>query len=191
MSVTLANASTSYDWRDRPSTDFYPTPSEATLALVRYFDWPKCVTIWEPAAGSGHMVDDLRQLGYSVKGTDIQTGDDFLLKDSCGEDLIITNPPFMVAESFIRKAIELAPKMGFALLLKSQYWHSSRRLNLFREHRPSFVLPLTWRPDFLFGAKSSSPTMEVLWTVWEPGSIENTVYEPLPKPLIKDVRGKE
>lgn len=30
---------------------------------------------------------------------------------------------------------------------------------------PSYVLPLTWRPDFLYGAKSGRPTMELLWTV--------------------------
>jgi hypothetical protein len=67
-------------------------------------------------------------------------------------------------------------------LLKSQYWHSKRREKLFQRIRPAQVFPLTWRPDFHFGAKGSAPTMEVLWTVWRsPYRSKFTKYEPLSK----------
>lgn len=56
------------------------------------------------------------------------------------------------------------------------------------EYPPRFVLPLTWRPDFLEhekqeGDKKGAPTMEVAWSVWFKGSNE-TIYLPLQKPEI-------
>ena len=176
MTVTLANAGA----KDRPDTDFYPTPAEVTTALLDYLLLPLETTIWEPACGKMHMVKVMVDRGYDVDASDILTGKDFL-KSDLAADWIITNPPFYLAEQFIRHAHSLEPS-GFALLLKSQYWHSSNRLKLFNEIPPRAVLPLTWRPDFLFGKKSGSPTMEVLWTVWTRRVPENTIYRPLSRP---------
>jgi hypothetical protein len=192
MSVTLANAGA----KDRNSTDFYPTPAEVTVALLRFLNQRGYVNvdqkILESAAGEGHMVRAMESEGYKVVANDLYTHNkvDFLAQGSEHNDVdwIITNPPFRQAEAFIRKAIELRPHQGVAMLLKSQYWHASTRLKLFEEFNPSHVLPLTWRPDFLFGAKSSSPTMEVLWTVWitpYTGVARNTTYRPLQKPKLR------
>jgi hypothetical protein len=129
------------------------------------------------------MVRVLEGNGYEVRAQDLFTYDhsDFTKATELNGDIIITNPPFNRSEEFIRKAIELKPK-AFAFLLKSQYWHASRRKTLFNEFRPKAVLPLTWRPDFLMGAKGSAPTMEVLWTVWELGYRGPTEYQLLNKP---------
>lgn len=62
----------------RVASDFYPTPPEATVALMDFLDLPKGTKIWEPACGQGHMVKVMEQMGYAVIGTDIQFGDDFL-----------------------------------------------------------------------------------------------------------------
>lgn len=182
MSVTLANAGSV----DRSKTDFYPTPSNVTEALLRFLNIPKQLSIWEPAAGAGHMVSVMQEWGYKVEASDLHsfTMEDFLAISECRGDWIITNPPFSVAESFIRHALSFKPK-GVAMLLKSQFWHSSGRLNLFREFTPKYVLPLTWRPDFLFGAKSGSPTMEVIWTVWDKDSNKKCEYIPLQKPSVQ------
>ena len=193
MTFTLANSS-SENWRDRPATDFYPTPPDVTQALVDFLGLPKELTLWEPACGDGRMVDVLRANGDVVRDSDIQTGTNFLDVQECPESFIITNPPFNQAEAFIRHASKLKPECGFAFLLKSQYWHSASRLPLFREIHPQFVLPLTWRPDFLFGAKSGSPTMEVLWTVWINQEWEEcyegeTIYNLLERP--KRILGQE
>ena len=105
MTVTLANSSKE-NWRDRPATDFFPTPPDVTQALIDFLMIPKEHAIWEPACGDGRMVDVLRGNGYTVRGTDIQTGMDFLETKECPESFIITNPPFCVAEEFIRHANE-------------------------------------------------------------------------------------
>ena len=172
---------------DRNKTDFYATPSEVTVALLDFLESKNLIsppaTIWEPAAGSLAMVDVLLGRRYRVIATDLHPQvsgmfpTDFLQAN--GEcDWIITNPPFSKATEFITHALELGKPCAF--LLKSQFWHAQSRLDLFRENPPSYVLPLTWRPDFLYGAKSGSPTMECLWTVWA-GSQE-TIYYPLEKP---------
>lgn len=144
---------------------------------------------WEPAAGEGDMLETIRACGYGGSfGTDISEGFDFLSPDIfkrlfVGFDWIITNPPFALAEEFIRKAASLGKP--FAFLVKSQFWHAKRRLSLFDEFPPSYILPLTWRPDFFFkDDHGGSPLMDVMWCVWLMPHIKGTqtVYRPLERP---------
>lgn len=164
----------------RRDLDFYPTPVEVTIALLDFLKLDKNIVIWECASGNGKMSNIMKKKGYEVIETDIQTGTDFLNTYKTA-GAIITNPPFDLSERFIRKAVKEAPIV--AMLLKSQYWHAKKRLDLFETHPPSYVLPLTWRPDFLEDeeVKSGSPTMEVAWSVWIEG-VSGTFYKPLLKP---------
>ena len=171
----------------RVGSDFYPTPPEATQVLIDFLNIPKDSIIWEPACGEGHMADVFANNGYSVIATDLnecgygESGIDFLNTANRKCDWIITNPPFNLAESFVRTCVRFGKP--FALLLKSQYWHSKKRYSLFEEFQPEYVLPLTWRPDFLFKTRGSgSPLMDVIWCVWGAKSSENTSYIPLQKP---------
>lgn len=173
----------------RVESDFYPTPPNVTQALLNYLRIPKGTHIWEPACGEGHMSSVLELNGYKVTSTDLneccgRSGVDFLetnLADYSDCKWIITNPPFKISEGFIRKAWGF--NMPFALLLKSQYWHSKKRSSLFNECRPSHILPLTWRPDFLFKTRGSgSPLMDVIWCVWEGHNKSETKYDLLMKP---------
>lgn len=179
---TLANKSAV----DRSKTEFYPMPKEATIALLKFINIPKEKTILEPACGEGHMSEVIKSNGYNVISSDINdmgygiVGVDFLIAPKRKCDWIITNPPFRLSESFIHRSIEYS--VPFALLLKSQYWHSKKRYKIFNEYKPKYVLPLTWRPDFLFGRKGGAPTMECLWTVWDSKPSEITQYIPLCKP---------
>ena len=165
----------------RNVSDFYPTPPEATQALLNFLRIPEGTKVWEPACGEGHMVEVMEQNRLEVIGTDIQTGTDFLQADPPdGVEWIITNPPFSLAEQFIRKSAE--HYVPFAMLLKSQYWHAARRVALFSQITPAYVLPLTWRPDFLFKTRGKgSPLMDVIWCVWKPGA-KRTEFLPLQKP---------
>lgn len=168
----------------RSQSDFYPTPPEVTQALLDFLQIPHGTLVWEPACGEGHMAEVMVRNGLNVIGTDIKCGVDFLSADKPAEiKWIITNPPFSLAEEFIRRcAVHAIP---FALLLKSQYWHAARRVSLFWEITPAYVLPLTWRPDFLFKTRGGgSPLMDVIWCVWIPEKY-GTKYIPLEKP--KDV----
>lgn len=176
---------------DRRELDFYPTPPEVTHALMKFINLPPSL-IWEPACGTGAMSEVIKQYGHIVSSTDIidpceygAGGIDFTspLIPVCFTTerpaAIITNPPFNESEQFIRQALKYSDIV--CMLLKSQYWHARKRLTLFNQHPPAWVLPLTWRPDFLAGAKGGAPTMEMIWTVWMKGDTL-TKYKPLSKP---------
>src|SRR6185503_16161030 len=101
------------------------------------------------------------------------------LQTKCGSDAIITNPPFNLAEEFIRKSISEVPLV--AMLLKSNFWHTKKRLKLFEETTPVAVLPLTWRPP-MSPERGKSPTMDFQWTIWSKYENGMCHYFPLKKP---------
>ena len=165
--------------KNRRELDFYATPSNVTIALMEFFKFKlKSSIIWEPACGIGNIQKVLESYGHTVIGTDILTGVDYLKVPKKEIDAIITNPPFNLSEKFIEKSLKEADFVAY--LLKSQYWHSKKRYNLFIKNPPSYILPLTWRPDFLNGERGGNPTMEILWTVWIKGNKESK-YIPLLK----------
>ena len=164
--------------RERHRQDFYPTPKDVTFALMDFLKLDHGLKIWEPACGERDMADAIEEYGYDVIATDIEMGHDFLTADAVECDWIITNPPFSIADEFIRKCKSM--NKPFAMLLKSQYWHASKRSTLFAEATPSWVLPLTWRPDFLFKQQEKGrPLMDVMWCVWIPPYNSTTQYIPL------------
>ena len=115
---------------------------------------------WECAAGDGAIVRVLEQNGWSVVGTDIASGTDFLTADlPDGVEWIITNPPFNLAEAFIRRAVQ--HRVKFAFLLKSQYWHSKKRLPLFTE-APPVIDPTSHMEAGLHGARSVTSRHDVV-----------------------------
>ncbi len=181
----LANKSAN----DRSGTDFYPTPPEVTIALLNFLGIPKDQIIWEPACGEGHMSKIIESLGYEVISTELYetgyglNGIDFLDCEPRESDWVITNPPFKESAKFIERAVELGKP--FAFLLKSQYWHARGRTDLFNQYKPKYVLPLNWRPDFHFGKKGGSPTMECVWTVWGSKPSKATEYYILSKPDLR------
>lgn len=168
----------------RVASDFYPTPPEATQALLNYLRLPSGTVIWEPACGEGDMVSAIRDNGYICHASDVRdTGvgevSDFLdcVAPEC--DWIITNPPFGLAADFIRKSKEHGKP--FAMLVKAHFWSAKSRLALFNENTPSDILPLTWRPDFTYKTRGKgSPLLDVMWCVWR--NAEKTVFQPLEKP---------
>lgn len=166
----------------RRALDFYPTPPHGTIALMDFLELDPCV-IWGPACGDGAMSNIIRKYGHEVLESDIRFGENYF-NTFKKADVIITNPPFSLSSEFIEKAIK--DTRTVAMLLKSQYWHAKTRIDLFKKHQPAYVLPLTWRLDFLQherkpGDKKGSPTMEVCWTVWKRGSTQ-TLYYPLDRP---------
>jgi hypothetical protein len=176
------------DDHERHDMDFYPTPPECTHALLQFLKLDRSLTMWEPACGDGAMSKVLLQYFDSVYSSDIRVnagygvgGIDFLISEK-KTDCVVTNPPFDISYEFIEHCHDLKLRI-YAMLLKSQYWHSKSRINLFQKTRPSYVLPLTWRPNFAPN-RGKSPTMDMLWTVWIDGNCD-TQYIQLTKPKIK------
>lgn len=168
----------------RGKDDHYPTPPAVTQGLLQVENVPK--RVWEPAAGSHAMVRVLEANGIEVVATTLNDygfggGLDFLQAQDKLADAVITNPPFNVAEGFIRAAHRLG--VGYmALLLKGTYWHAAERRDLWELWQPSRVWALTWRADFL---AKGAPAMEAIWCVWDSRSPQGkTEYLLMPRPKL-------
>lgn len=102
----------------RAAYEFYPTPPEATRALLsaESFDG----SIWEPACGEGHIAKVLMENGHHVVSTDLvdygfgETGRDFLAQRRPLAKHIVTNPPYGrgLADAFVRHALRLTKVTG-------------------------------------------------------------------------------
>ena len=166
----------------REVNDFYPTPIEVTHAFMQWLKIGSGAFIREPCCGDGMMSKVIESYGHNVYSSDIvssgygTSGVDFLISPPVYCDAIITNPPFNLAEKVIRRALFQAPLV--AVVLKATYWHAKTRQELFKEYPPAYILPLTWRPDFMGGG---APTMDFMWTLWRRGDTV-TKYQPLDKP---------
>lgn len=170
MSISSASIIGANSAFGRNEADFYPTPPECTLALLERWEAPG--VIWEPACGDGAISRVLNDAGHAVVSTDLYdrgygdwTGDFLTSKPPVLFEAIVTNPPFNLAEKFIRRAAAL--NVPFAMLLKSTYWHAATRARLFEETQPEMIIAMTWRPSFDL-RRGTSPTMDVIWTVWGP-----------------------
>lgn len=189
---TIADAVvTSMKVHKRKPADFYPTPPDVTLALLKWLNLNGDELIWEPACGDGAMSKAMIKEGFAVISTDLREdagfgigGSDFLNQQmELDVDWIITNPPFNLAAKFIEHALTITPNV--AMLLKATYWNAKGREALFRKHPPTYILPLTWRPAFLEEERGSSPLMDVMWVVWQENSDGFTRFEPILRPYIK------
>jgi hypothetical protein len=150
----------------REDRDFYPTPAEVTRALLAVESFAGA--IWEPACGDDAIVREFEACGHRVVATDIcPLGKgkklDFFAVPPRKVANIVTNPPFDLAEKFIRHGLAMQPDK-LCLMLKASYWHAVTRQPLYAECKPARIYPLTWRPDFM---QLGRPTMEVMWCVWD------------------------
>ena len=160
--------------KKRHGSDFYPTPHGVTQSLVDFYK--PILTgkrFHEGSCGDGAISRVLEANGLDVVSTDIvpRSGDlftpayadalvDFLKINpseyACGTFSTIQNPPFSHWVEFVRKCHELG--MPFiAMFGKQQVWNARARLQLWRDHPPKAVHPLSWRPDF---DGRGAPTMD-------------------------------
>jgi hypothetical protein len=160
--------------------DFFPTPPWATRALLEHtsFDWPD-ISVWEPAAGEGHMAEVLRESCWRVHASDIHDyGRGYAVGDFTGgmpraecpfrPDWVITNPPFNEAQAFLDRALGEA-RDGVALLLRLVWLEGGDRWRgVFRDRRPTSIhvfaerVPMAkgrWDPD-------GSTATAYAWFLW-------------------------
>lgn len=162
--------------RERSAHDDYPTPLWCVRRLIDALDLPEhwqqthARAVLEPCAGRGAIVRQLVELGVhpaNVTAVELQGelledlrrhrrgGEmDLFVGDFLGHrsgkrfDLIVTNPPYKLAESIILHALEmLAPGGRAAFLLRLNFIAGGGRVELMQALRPDvYVLPN--RPGF-------------------------------------------
>jgi hypothetical protein len=155
--------------------DLYETPDVAVYPLLKVEQFTG--TIWEPACGPGAIVRVLRAAGHRVVATDLvdygcpdsSGGIDFLAQPSApaGATTILTNPPFMHANAFVRHALTLTPRV--VMLLRLLFLESEGRSDILDGGRLARVYLFRERiqthRDGWQGPRSSNP-MALAWFVW-------------------------
>lgn len=156
----------------RPDDDFYPTPIEATEALlnVEKFDGE----IWECACGDGAISRVLDAHGYQTKSTDLidrgygETPHDFLTSPYRSVN-VITNPPFKLAEQFVKLSLERTTGK-VALLCKLQFLEGAKRKLMFETTPLKKVWVFSKRITMARNGeyeKYSSSMICFAWYVWQ------------------------
>lgn len=118
------------------SPNDFQTPPYALEPLLPYLkkDW----LIWESAAGTGNLVNALREKGFKVIGTDILTGQNFLTWTPENYDCIITNPPYSLKQEFLERCYQL--NKPFALLLPLTTLETGKRQDLLKKYGIEIIL---------------------------------------------------
>ena len=103
------------------SADDFPTPPWATRALIEHVIGPdevRGLLCLEPACGRGHMAKPLAEYFGQVDAADayhygFAQVRDFLTfpYQAKSHDWVITNPPFRLAEEFVKRALLVARKV--------------------------------------------------------------------------------
>ena len=166
------------------AANFYPTPPEATRALlsVESFDGP----IWEPACGQGHIAKVLEAQGHEVIATDLNAygygaeGIDFLntkaTRTAESARHIVTNPPYGqgLADAFIERALAVTAKTGgkVAMLLNLAALAQEQRTPAWQKNPPARLYAIDgvvcW-PETERKPPKHFLAHRYVWAVWEHG----------------------
>lgn len=164
----------------RIPNEFYPTPPEATRALlsVERFDG----SIWEPACGEGAIASVLVDAGHKVVATDLVdysfgiSGIDFLKELRPRAKHIVTNPPYGsgLADAFAEKALAFAAETKgiVAMLLNMASLAHRRRTSWWKQKPPARLYAIDdivcW-PSHRYGPAPEYFTKHrYVWAVWTP-----------------------
>jgi hypothetical protein len=101
------------DAHESQPMDCLYTPAYAVDPLLPYLrkEW----TIWEPAAGEGHLTRALEAAGHRVIATEIRQGQNFFTYTPDHFDCIVTNPPYSIKADWLERCYQLGKP--FALLI--------------------------------------------------------------------------
>jgi hypothetical protein len=179
----------------RRRNDFYGTPTHATDVFIRNADLPgghwlePCVADGQIIRAVNHVRKDIQWSYCEIRKECAPTlqrmcrrGDLGGEPHGCGVigdylttpfldrhyDVVITNPPFALAQEVIERSMELAPRALIVMLLRINFYESEHRNTWLRQYMPdSYVLAN--RPSFVRNwktGKRGADATAYAWMVW-------------------------
>lgn len=169
----------------RNRDDYYLTPGWCVREFFR--NWKEFETltpnsrILDPSSGglieNGVVIEEatypkiLREYGLNCLNVDVREDSCANLKQSYLDikfpptnDLIITNPPYNLAEQFIRKALTEVKEDGLVvMLLRLNFLGSQKRASFFSEYMPHSVYIHSKRPSFTNKGTDSTEYAHFVW----------------------------
>jgi hypothetical protein len=167
----------------RQRNDFYVEPEWVSRRL---FEVERFGAVWDPACGSGRIVQSARLHGLPATGTDIvkrskdcgKTRDFLAWGILIGGFDIVSNPPFAHAMAFAERALELIAKNGgkLALLLPANWVQGTKRARWLATTplaRVYFICPRPSMPPGHIALQKKialgNGTTDYAWFVWDTG----------------------
>lgn len=163
---------------DRDDADWYIEPSWAVAALLKAEPFEG--ETLDPACGRGTIPLEFIAKGLSACGADLRDRGFGAVADFLGPEFalpvqnIVTNPPYNLAEKFIRRALKIATNK-VAVLVQQQFPYSQGRHALFTECPIARIYFLSNRPSMppgkaiASGQKVGGGKVDYLWMVFEHG----------------------
>jgi len=184
---------------ERQKDDYYATNPKALYLLLEQLEKDNINlnhSIWECACGEGHLSNVLLKKGYWVKSSDkidrkyglIQ---DFLKATCMFNGDILTNPPFKLAEEFVKHGMKLLHNGNkLILFLKIQFLESKSRYDLFKKYPIKYLYVHSSRQlccrDGNFD-KYNSTTQFYAWYIFEKGFKGETMIRWIKPHLNKEL----
>ncbi|UYL84927.1 hypothetical protein pEaSNUABM55_00154 [Erwinia phage pEa_SNUABM_55] len=145
---------------ERRAYDVYETPEWAVKALLKVVPIDFNLKYLEPCRGSGRIYNHL-PLG-SAWG-EIRQGVDYLNTEYNPVDIVLTNPPYSLAQEFVTKALGEADVV--IMLLRLGFLESMRRWEWWQQNPLTSLLVLSKRPSFTDDGKTDGSGYA--WFVWD------------------------
>lgn len=177
----------------RSPYDFYPTPKTAFDAMYEadQENWRLLHKVLEPCAGDGNLVQFIKERHPTVyvvaneldiahqpqleqSGANLYSYNDFLAMPAVEGyyDIIITNPPFSLAQEVLEKVLdEWKPKRAI-MLLRLNFLASQKRKEFWQKHSPSRIYVLSKRPSF---TGNGTDSQDYAWFVWDDKKYEKQI----------------
>lgn len=185
-SIFTCLAASNHALEEREVNDYYATDPKAAEWLLELE--PELDNIWECACGEGHLAKVFDRAGKLQFATDlIDRGYggvvDFLnintnIKHN-GD--IVSNPPYKIAERFIRKALgTVTDGHKVCMFLKLTFLESKSRKQLFEQYPPKTIWVSSSRINCAKNGdfdKYPSSAVAYAWYIWEKGYTGDTVVK--------------
>lgn len=154
----------------RKSYDFYPTPDYVVKNFLEKVNFQKVNSFLEPCRGNGVIYNKVKcSIKKYCEIRQKKRRQDYLkIPFQSKFDLIVTNPPFSIADKFLMKSIKESDCVCY--LLRLNYLGSIKRANgLWKKvGMPNKLFVLSKRPSFT--GKGTDST-EYAWFCWDKSNI--------------------
>ncbi len=154
----------------RNAYDFYPTPEYCIDSFLKHIPINENMSFLEPCYGNGVIYNKINTINKEFCEIQKPHLKDYLKTIYTEKfDLIITNPPFSLAQEFLEKSLNESDFVAY--LLRINFLGSKKRKVFFDKiGTPDKMFVLSKRPSFT--GKGTDST-EYAWFVWDKNNIIN------------------
>jgi len=156
-------------WGNRQRDDLYITPQDTICSFLDACAWIRrhlAESVLDPCSGEGAYFKAIserlciRPRRYDA--IDIRRGQDYLKWEAPTRySIVISNPPYRLAQQFITKARREAEVVVF--LLRLNFLGSQRRHLWWQENLPAEIYVHSKRPSFCYGSTDSCEYAHFVW----------------------------